>query len=131
MNKPTDPQLLAEDILHRSHCAVQVGAVIADRHGIFSWAWNHVGDGRGLHAEQFAIQRANPKRLNGSSIYVAGQRRRNGRIVLAMPCKDCLYSIYMHDIKRIYWRDPSGGWQYSVHPYREMFDFIYEQAIGY
>lgn len=37
MNTSRDPRELVVDLLPRSSCAVQVAAVITDRHGIFSW----------------------------------------------------------------------------------------------
>ena len=110
VKKPSTPQQLAEDILHRSNCAVMVGAVIADRHGIFSWGWNHCGDGHGQHAEEYAINRANHKRLRGASIYVAGERKRSKRIVGTFPCVNCGERIVSVGIKRIYWRTSDGTW---------------------
>lgn len=110
MRKPSTPQQLAVDILERSICAVQVGAVIADRHGIFAWGWNHEGAGHGMHAEQHAISRANPGRLRTSTIYVAGKRKRNGKIVNAEPCINCTGRIYTAGIYRVSWRNENGKW---------------------
>lgn len=107
----TTPQKLAEDILHRSKCAVMVGAVIADRHGIMAWGWNSVGNGYGIHAEAWTINRANHKRLEGASIYVAGVRKRTSRMVSAKPCDDCLRRIVAAGIGRVYYRDKDGEWR--------------------
>lgn len=106
----TTPQKLAIDIQGRSRCAVMVGAVIADRHGIFAWGWNHEGLGTGMHAEHHAINRANRRRMEGASIYVAGLRRRNHKIVNSRPCEGCLKLIREAGISRIYWMDDTGNW---------------------
>lgn len=112
MKKPSTPQELAVDIMGRSKCAVQVGAVVADRHGIFSWGWNYDGpNGMGLHAEEHAINRANHRRCEGASIYVAGQRKRNWRKVEAKPCDNCMQRIVASGIKRVYWRGKDGNWK--------------------
>mgnify|MGYP001609009285 CR=1 FL=1 len=87
----SNPRDLALDLLPRSACAVQVAAVIADHCGdIFAWGWNSSGpDGLGLHAEIAAIRRANRGRLKGATIYVASQRRRNGKTINSRPCDQC------------------------------------------
>jgi deoxycytidylate deaminase len=85
--KPDDPRQLAIDLLGRSTCHVQVAAVIADRHGIFSWGWNSSGrDGYGEHAEAAAIRRANKRRLDYATIYIAGKRSKQ---VMSRPCEEC------------------------------------------
>lgn len=112
--RKTTPQALAEDIMHRSRCRVRVGAVIADRHGIFAWSWNHEGMGNGMHAEHGAINRANPRRLEGASIYVAGFRNASRNPVCARPCEDCMKRIVAAGIKRVYYRDKSGEWKMEV-----------------
>jgi deoxycytidylate deaminase len=110
MKKPIFPSRLAEDILHRSSCHVQVGAVIADHHGIFSWGWNHSGPtGFGIHAEIHALVRANHSRLRGATLYVAGQRRRNGKFVPALPCPECARATAK--VGKIVWRDTDGKWR--------------------
>jgi len=88
------PKQIVQDLLERSTCRVQVAAVISDRNGIVSWGWN--GDAH--HAEEHALSRANPKRIVGSTITVAGKRKSSGNFVYARPCslhkhnKDC-YSL--------------------------------------
>src|SRR5689334_8953855 len=100
MRKPVNGAQLASEILARSSCAVQVGAAIADKHGIFSWGWNSSGpDGYGQCAEQHAIARANRRRLTGATIYVAGVRRRNGRFVTSKPCGTCQRLIDKHRLR--------------------------------
>lgn len=109
MTKPDDPRQLAIDLLNRSECAVQVAAVIADRHGIFSWGWNSVGTGLGEHAEAAAIRRANKKRLSGATIYVAGRRKKSRNPVLSKPCEHCEAIIRAWGVVFSY-RDNEGEW---------------------
>lgn len=110
MIKPRDPRELTVDLLPRSPCAVQVAAVIADRHGIFSWGWNSSGSGLGEHAEAAAIRRANRKRLRGATIYVASVRKRNAKMVLSAPCVACMRRIVGARIGAICYRDAEGVW---------------------
>lgn len=112
MIKPDDPRKLAEDILRRSICSIQVGAAIADNHGIFSWGWNSVGSGFGQHAECHAIERASHSRLRGATIYVATLRNRNQKIITSKPCEDCQLLIDNFDMQ-IVWRDKDGRWVYE------------------
>jgi deoxycytidylate deaminase len=109
MRKPATAKELATDILARSSCSVQVGAVIEDGVGILSWGWNSVGAGYGMHAEAHAILRANRKRLHGSTIYVASVRQRNAKIVISKPCEDCQRLIDKHNL-RVIWRGSKGEW---------------------
>src|SRR5690349_17962356 len=109
MIKPDDPRELAEALLNRSTCTVQVAAVIADKHGIFAWGWNNVGDGFGCHAEAHAFKRANKGRLGGSVIFVASRRHRNGKIVPSKPCTACQALLDDYDIG-VVWRDTDGRW---------------------
>ena len=111
MLKPSDPRQLAIDLLSRSICSVQVAAVIADDHGIFSWGWNSVGAGFGEHAEAAAIRRANKERLKEATIYVASQRNRNKKIVNSAPCIHCLNKIVNRAL-RAQFRDADGEWKY-------------------
>lgn len=110
MRKSNGKQL-AIDIMHRSICSVQVGAAIEDTTGrIVSWGWNGVGsDGLGCHAEYEAIRRSNRKRLDGAFIYVASQRRRNGKIVNSRPCDDCDRIIKKHGL-RVWFRNAANLW---------------------
>lgn len=108
MIKPDDPRKLAEDLLDRSICAVQVAAVIADRHGIFSWGINHVGfDGLGQHAEAEAIRRGNVRRLRGSTIYIAARR---ARTICAQPCARCFRMLMGYGIRHHIWSEKNGQW---------------------
>ena len=109
MIKPSDPRVLAVDLLPRSICSVQVAAVISDGAGIFSWGWNSVGDGWGIHAEAHAIRRANKRRLRGSTIYVASQRMRNEKTIRSKPCDDCQALIDKWGLSVLY-RDPNDTW---------------------
>lgn len=86
MRKPNSPETLALDLLRRSRLNVQMAAVIIDKHDRFvSWGWNHGY----IHAEAHAIGRANPRRLPGSFIFIAGKRRKSGNLVEAKPCPHC------------------------------------------
>lgn len=109
------PKQLAVDISERSNCRVKVGAVLADKKGIFSWGWNNMGDGLGCCAERHAIARANPKRLKGSSIFVWGTHRKTGNPIPAKPCRQCESFIIFYGIKTVHWNYKDKGWrEYSV-----------------
>lgn len=110
MIKPNDPRVLAVDLLPRSICAVQVAAVLADGHGIFSWGWNSMGTGYGEHAEAAAVRRANKRRLEGATIYVASVRNRNQKVIPSKPCPDCQRLIDKWGLK-VVWRDGNGDWK--------------------
>jgi len=100
------PKELAIDISKRSTCRVKVGSVIEDKNGIFSWGWNHMGlIGLGCCAEAHAISRANPKRLKGSTIYIAGTHRKTGNPVPAKPCYHCHKLILHVGIEEVIWQD--------------------------
>jgi pyrimidine deaminase RibD-like protein len=108
--KPDDPRQLATALLSRSICNVQVAAVIADKSGIFSWGWNHAGrNGFGEHAEAAAIRRANKKRLEYATVYVAAKRNRN--FINSMPCPDCARLLRKYGIRTVHWTMGKGaGW---------------------
>lgn len=111
MNLKAHPTEIAISLLGRSTCSVQVAAVLVDKFGVFSWGWNSAGaDGYGEHAEAHAIRRANRKRLKGSTIYVASQRRRNKRTVTGRPCEGC--QPLLKGVSVVY-RDADGNW----HPF--------------
>lgn len=110
MQIPRDPRELAETLLARSVCSVQVAAVIADLCGVHAWGWNSSGaDGLGLHAEAHAISRGNRRRFPGSTIYVASRRRRNGKTILSKPCEECAALVRKHGL-RVMYRDADGVW---------------------
>lgn len=110
------PKQLAIDISERSNCRVKVGAVLVDKKGIFSWGWNHMGNmGYGCCAESHALERANPKRLRGSTIYVWGKHRKTGNPVPAKPCANCQHELALSHVKTVYWNDKDRGWKkYNV-----------------
>jgi len=111
---PTEADL-AESVLLRSICRVQVGAVIADKHGsVIAYGWNHVGDGYGCHAEEHAIQRASWADLRGTRIYVAGWRPRSNSYVPARPCDHCMQWIRSHGIATVFYRDKNGWTHFKV-----------------
>lgn len=110
MRKPKNTAILAQDILGRSKCSVQVGAAIEDGHGILSWGWNSEGfDGMGLCAEKHAISRANKKRLRGATIYIASLRSRNAKVVCSKPCETCQQLVDKWQL-RVCWRNIDGKW---------------------
>jgi pyrimidine deaminase RibD-like protein len=88
---------------------VQVAAVVVDWNGrVMSWGWNNSGrDGYGEHAEAAAIRRANPWRLKGATIYVAGKR---SKPVMSRPCKDCLKLLAGYGISRAAYTIGHGDW---------------------
>ena len=112
MNTKCSPQQLAVDLLRRSVCTIQCAAVVVDSKGvIFGWGWNSSGaDGLGEHAEAATIRRSNKRRLKGASIYVAGRRTRNGKIVSALPCQECRGLIVSSGIANVFYRVPGGFW---------------------
>lgn len=93
MNTKLKPESLILKLLDRSTCKVQVAAIIADSHGIYSWGWNSSGNGYGIHAEIHAIKRANPKRLPQSTLYVIGRRLKSGNYVDCKPCENCMKEV--------------------------------------
>ena len=109
MTKPKDPRDLAIALLSRSICSVQVGAVLADKWGIFGWGWNSSGDGLGEHAEAACLRRGNRKRFPLSTLYVAAARLRNGKPVTARPCPAC--GAKLKKVGRVCWRDGTGLWR--------------------
>lgn len=114
MNAKRDPREIAVELLKRSICKIQVAAVLTDKNGCnFGWGWNYpTPDGFSMHAEFHAIFSANPKRLKGSSITVAGKRRRSGNWVYSRPCeKKCLPLIKSVGISEIEFITPFGEWK--------------------
>lgn len=111
MNKYNgDARELTVALLKRSTCAVRCAATLEDSRGIFSWGWNSSGsDGMGEHAERACLRRANWGRLEGSTIYVAAERGRNGKIIGSRPCEAC-EAFLAPRIARMLWRDPFGRW---------------------
>lgn len=113
MDTNKDPKVLADAILRRSHCSVQVGCVLVDAYGVHAWGWNSSGrDGFGEHAEAACLRRSNRSRLAGSVIYVAARRQRNGKWVMARPCHACQKLI--SKVRAVVYRDGSGVW-HGVH----------------
>ena len=109
MLKPNDPRELAVLILKRSICAVQVGACLADKWGIYVWGHNHIGfDGLGQHAEAECLRKANWRRLEGSTLYVAAVRRRNAKPINARPCSACQRLVAR--VGQVVWRGSDGSW---------------------
>lgn len=89
----------------------QMGAVLVDSQGVFSWGWNHRGDRPdyfSIHAERHAVNRANPKRVEGSTLYVAGSRRETGRVLIAKPCEDCQFLLTKRRVKTVWYSTPDG-----------------------
>ena len=108
--KGKDPKEVAEALLSRSVCSVQVASVLADHFGIFSWGWNSSGaDGLGEHAEIHALMRCNRRRLSHATMHVIARRQRNGKAVTARPCEACAHALRF--VKEVVWRDNDGEWK--------------------
>ena len=106
------PRELALDLYKRSHCSVQVAAVLSDRRGIFAWGWNCTGRVRGIHAEEQALKRANPKRVAGSTLIIVGRRRKSGAFVYARPCEQmCMLLVRKRKIACVEFLTPCGDWE--------------------
>jgi pyrimidine deaminase RibD-like protein len=81
------PRELAVKLLDCSPCKVQMAAVIWDDQGIISVGWcRGNGNGSGIHAEQDAIERADPVRLIGARITIVGRRKKSKNWVFSRPC---------------------------------------------
>lgn len=107
-----DAKQLALDLLRRSKCQVQVACVLTDNKGrIFSWGWNHPGpDGFGTHAEEHAINRANLKRIKGSTATIAGKRNKNS--VYSRPCMERCYDLLKNlGVENIEYSLPDKNWK--------------------
>lgn len=114
MDTRKSPKEIATTLLHRSCCMVKVAAVIEDGYGLHGWGWNSSGpDGYGMCAEMHAIIRSNKKRLEGSTIYVAGQWRDSDKVVPSKPCKRCSILIAKWKMN-VWWRDKGGVWRYGL-----------------
>lgn len=115
MNTHRSPREIAEAMLSRSVCLVQVGACLEDSHGVFSWGWNSVGaSGYGIHAEAHAILRANRGRLKGATIYVASKRIHSRNPNTSRPCLGCQILLQGMGIKAVWWRDKNGDWNHEL-----------------
>ena len=105
MHRNTDAWTLAERLMKRSACRVQMAAVVSDRDGrVFAWGWNHAGaDGYGMCAERHALSRANPKRLKGATIHIRGFNRANESS--SKPCTTCHAALLHAGIETVHYRD--------------------------
>lgn len=89
-----------------------MSAVLSDRNGrIFSWGWANDWQ----HAERHAIARANPRRLEGSVLTVAGERTKSGNVVCSRPCQksgrpSCLEAAKSAGISVVQYRLKTGEW---------------------
>lgn len=115
MDTNKDPKDLAIELLDRSQCSVQVAAIITDSEGVISWGWNSMGPtGYGQHAEDHALWRSNPKRLEGSTITVAGRRAKSGNFVLARPCAYCMETLRNVGIDKVVYRTKYSSEDWEV-----------------
>lgn len=110
MNTKQCRKELAQHLTKRSACKVKMSAVISDKEGrVLSWGWNSSGNGSGQHAEEMALKRANPARLKGATVTVAGFRKKN--CVLSMPCLEkCFPRLVAAGISTIEYTDKEGNW---------------------
>ncbi|MEK7559828.1 MAG: hypothetical protein AAB522_00805 [Patescibacteria group bacterium] len=103
------------ELCKRPRHRVSMAAVISDNYGIFAWGWNHAGcDGNGVHAEEHALSRANPRRLHGATITIAGIRhRKNGTgFVFSKPCENrCARLIKKFGLKKIEFITKTREWK--------------------
>lgn len=121
MNTNTTARRLALDLLKRSRLKVQMAAVLTDKNGrIFAWGWNHGY----VHAEEHALSRANPARLRGATITIAGRRAKSHNLVTARPCmrpaKRCFWRILDSGVEIIEYLTKEGDWRaanafYNIH----------------
>lgn len=112
MHTHSGPRALALDLLSRSPGKVQMAAVLSDRSGrVISWGWNFDY----THAEEHAISRANPRRIAGSTMTVAGRRAKSGNLVYARPCekpgKECLKMLRLRGVARTEYLTKAGTWE--------------------
>ncbi len=114
MNKNRLPQDLAIDLLKRSQGLIfQVAAVIADKHGIISWGWNHREGNGSIHAEIHAMSRANPKRLCNATIYVVCKGRSSTKLHNARPCNNCMLLIKKRGFMKVIYSDNYSKTEWS------------------
>ena len=113
MNAKKSSRQLAVELLERSSYGVQMAAVLSDGHGNFAWGWNYPSaDGMTVHAEQYAVSRANPKRLTGARMTVAGRRKKSGNWVYSRPCEQkCLPLLRALGIAEIEFINKEGDWE--------------------
>lgn len=113
--KDRSAQEILESLLDRSTCHVQVSALLMDRKNrVVSYGWNSAGPtGMGLHAEIHCLQRANPKRVADSILYVMARRRKSGNPVTAHPCAACAPAV--RECEACSYRDKDGLWK-GYHP---------------
>ena len=110
MNRKRLPTLIAETILNRSICSVNVGACLVDRFGVFEVGWNSMGSsGMGEHAEASCLRRANRKRLARSTLYVAARRQKSGNTLTARPCFEC--QRILGGVGKVIYRDGLSKWR--------------------
>lgn len=118
MKKYFSPRELTFDLLDRSNCKVQVAAVLSDNYGIFAWGWNSGPRNhtqiKGIHAEQMAISRANPKRLKGATLTVAARRKKSQSQILARPCEKCTPLVKKYNIRTIEYTTPDKTWAVEI-----------------
>ncbi|OGY67355.1 MAG: hypothetical protein A3I24_01900 [Candidatus Harrisonbacteria bacterium RIFCSPLOWO2_02_FULL_41_13b] len=121
LNTHNDPRDVALGLALRSDLKTfNVGAVIFDKYGIFSWGWNHwlARGEQGLIsvcAERHALgiggeRLVNRRRLAGATIVVAGCKKHNGNIFLARPCEICFPFIVKFRIRKIIYTQRGGSW---------------------
>ena len=108
MNTTKSPKTICVDLLHRSPCRVQMAAVLVDQQQrVYSWGWNN----NYQHAEVHAIKRANPKRVSGSTLYLAGRRAKSGNWVYAFPCSSKCYKFVLRwGVTRLVSLGKDGVW---------------------
>lgn len=104
-----NPIKVAQYVARRStsHARYQIGAILTDqRDRIFSWGWAHPHNGKSsIHAEEHAIRRANPARLRGSTVIVAGYRVGTDRLICSRPCIRCHQRLQSVGVRKVIYSD--------------------------
>ncbi len=97
------------------HLDIIMAAVLSDKNGNFGWNINTKGLRGGIHAEEGAFRRANPKRLCGATLTVVGLRLESGNLLCSRPCeRRCLGLAIKHGIGKIEYINQARIWVVEV-----------------
>jgi hypothetical protein len=118
---------LALDLLSKSMCKQQHGAVLFKGNEILGYGWNRMivtddGCESGIHAERVVLQGLRRKTTYGATLVVAGRRKKSGRFLLSRPCEKrkpwkntlgdpCMCLVRSCGIRFIEYTLPGGGWE--------------------
>jgi deoxycytidylate deaminase len=101
-----------------------VGAVIVNGNKEVSTGWCHQSDLQlteyiSIHAETHAIYRANPKDLDGATIYIVTRSVKSNNRSIGKPCVRCAAMIHDAGIERIVYsigNNEFGVWEIGDEP---------------